>query len=347
MPNLKAIRKRIGSVKNTQKITRAMKMVAAARLSRAQLAITELRPYALKTLEVLSSVAARAGDEEVHPLLAQREAKKVLLVVLTSDRGLAGAFNASVNKMAFNTWKQLEAEGAEVSFAVIGRKGRDFLRRRGANIAHEFTGVFENLTSERAGEIGRVIVAEYTRGGEARLKAEEAMGRRIAPGGSISRDLGVDAAVPESIAAVDETAETFESVNEAVENAEPELDAAFLIYAEFKSAITQHVVCEPLLPITPLETEGDDEEAIDFIYEPNKRRLLDQILPMYVEVEVFRALLESVASEHGARMTAMDAATSNASDMIAKLTLQYNRARQAAITTELMEIIGGAEALKG
>src|SRR5690606_20064826 len=127
MANLKAIRKRIGSVKSTQKITRAMKMVAAARLARAQMAITELRPYAVKTLDVLSSVATRAGEEEVHPLLARREPKKVMLVVLSSDRGLAGAFNASINKAAYQRWKELEAEGADVSFAVIGRKGRDFL----------------------------------------------------------------------------------------------------------------------------------------------------------------------------------------------------------------------------
>ncbi len=294
MANLKAIRNRIGSVKNTQKITKAMKMVAAARLRRAQQAITELRPYAVKTMEVLSDVAARAGDEEVHPLLARREPKKVLLVVLTSDRGLAGAFNASINRAAYREWKELEARGVAVSFAVIGRKGRDFLRRRDAKIEFDFTGVFEHLTVEKAGEIGRAIVAEY-------------------------KDDG--------------------------------FDAVYLVYNEFKSAISQRVVIEPLVPIKPRE-EGDAEVAagsvnVDFIYEPSKRALLDRLLPMYIEIEVFRALLESVASEHGARMTAMDNATKNASEMIGRLTLVYNRARQAAITTELMEIIGGAEALKG
>lgn len=294
MANLKAIRSRIGSVKNTQKITKAMKMVAAARLRRAQQAITELRPYALKTMEVLSSVAARAGDEEVHPLLAHREPKKVLFVVLTSDRGLAGAFNASINKAAFRKWKELEAEGVAVSFAVIGRKGRDFFRRRDAKIEFDFTGVFEDLTVTKAGEIGRAIVAEYKEDGH---------------------------------------------------------DAVYLVYNEFKSAISQRVVVESLVPITPhVADEAKPVEGganVDFIYEPNKRALLDRLLPMYIEVEVFRALLESVASEHGARMTAMDNATKNASEMINRLTLVYNRARQAAITTELMEIIGGAEALKG
>ena len=290
MANLKIIKKRIGSVKSTQKITRAMKMVAAARLRKAQQQILELRPYALKTLDVLSGVAARAGeDEDVHPLLARRKPKHVKLVVLTSDRGLAGAFNSSINKTAFKFWKELEAEGSEVTFAVIGRKGRDFLKRRGANIDKEFTGVFEDLSVDRAGEIGRYIVDSYTR---------------------------------------------------------KDLDLCYLVYNEFKSAIAQDVVVEALLPITPQET-AEDETAVDFIYEPNKKGLLDRLLPMYVEIEVFRALLESVASEHGARMTAMEAATKNAKDMIAKLTLQYNRARQAAITTELMEIISGAEALKG
>ncbi len=287
--NLKAIRKRITSVKNTQKITRAMKMVAAARLRKAQQAIIELRPYAIKTLEVLSSVALRAGhDEELHPLLAQRPRKKVLIVALTSDRGLAGAFNANISKAAFRKWKELEGEGVEVSFAVIGKKARDYLRRRGAKIEFEFTGVFENLSVLKAGEIGRAIVAEYKTDG---------------------------------------------------------FDEVLLAYNEFKSAITQAVVLEPLLPIKPLETQS--ESVTDFIYEPDKPALLDRLLPMYVEVEIFRALLESVASEHGARMTAMDNATKNAAELVGRLTLVYNRARQAAITTELMEIIGGAEALKG
>ncbi len=290
MANLKDIRKRIGSVKNTQKITRAMKMVAAAKLRRAQQNILDLRPYAIKTMDVLSGVAARAGeDEEIHSLLARREPKNVMLVVLTSDRGLAGAFNASINKAAHKFWKELEGEGKTVTFSVIGRKGRDYLKRRSADIQKDFTGVFQDLSMDRAGEIGRYIVDAY--------------GRR-------------------------------------------DLDAVYVIYNEFKSAISQDVVVEQLLPITPMEVE-EDETAVDYIYEPDKQALLDVLLPMYVEIEVYRALLESVASEHGARMTAMDAATNNAKDMIDKLTLQFNRARQAAITKELMEIIGGAEALKG
>ena len=289
MASLKDIRKRIGSVKSTQKITRAMKLVAGARLRKAQENIERLRPYAQETLSVLSEVAARTGGEEdVHPMLARREPKRVMFVVLTSDRGLAGAFNSSICKAAFGRWKELEAQGAEVSFGIIGRKGREYFERRDADIRHEFTGVFENLTSDKAGEIGRYVVEEYT-------------GHN--------------------------------------------LDAVYLVYNEFKSAISQEIVFESLLPIVPIEL--DEDKVGDFIYEPNKIALLDTLLPMYAEVEVFRALLESVASEHGARMTAMDAATTNATDMIDKLTLKYNRARQAAITTELMEIIGGSEALKG
>jgi F-type H+-transporting ATPase subunit gamma len=212
-----------------------------------------------------------------------------MLVVLTSDRGLAGAFNANINKAAYRQWKELERAGSEVTFAVIGKKGRDYLRRRNAKIEKEFTGVFENLSVDKAGEIGRYIVDAYER---------------------------------------------------------HDLDAVHLVYNQFKSAISQNVTSEPLLPIQPMEVPAE-QTAVDYIYEPDKKALLDRLLPMYVEIEVYRALLESVASEHGARMTAMDAATNNAKELIKKLTLDFNRARQAAITKELMEIIGGAEALKG
>ncbi|RLB46229.1 MAG: ATP synthase F1 subunit gamma, partial [Deltaproteobacteria bacterium] len=197
MANLKDIRKRIGSVKNTQKITRAMKMVAAAKLRKAQQNMLDLRPYAIKTMDVLSGVAARAGeDEDIHPLLARRKAKHVMLVVLTSDRGLAGAFNANINKAAFKFWKELEADGKKVTFAVIGTKGRDYLKRRDADIQKDFSGVFQDLSMDRAGEIGRYIVDAYGR---------------------------------------------------------HDLDSVYLIYNEFKSAISQDLVIEPLLPITPME----------------------------------------------------------------------------------------------
>ena len=294
MATLKDIRTRIGTVKSTRKITRAMNLVATARLRKAQQQALELRPYATKTMDVLSLVAARAREddpEKQHPLLDVREPDHALIVVLTSDRGLAGAFNANICKAAYAKWKELEAEGVHVAFMVIGRKGREFFKRRGAEIRHDFTEVFENLTLERAGEIGRAIVREY-------IESDE------------------------------------------------ELDLVYLAYNEFKSRLTQEVVLEQILPIVPKDL-GEETSLIDYEYEPSKEALLDRLLPMYVEIELFRALLESVASEHAARANAMQAATDNATDMIDRLTLQYNRARQAAITTELMEIIGGAEALKG
>jgi F-type H+-transporting ATPase subunit gamma len=291
MPNLKAIRKRIATVKNTRKITRAMKLVAAARLRKAQENITRMRPYALQTIDMISALAARAGDdEELHPLLARREPNRVLFVVLTSDRGLAGAFNSQVNKAAHRAYTELRAENKTVEIAMVGRKGTDYFRRRSIPIAHSFSNMWEGLNYKKAYSIGDFIVHEYTKQG---------------------------------------------------------LDAAYLVYNEFKSAISQKVVVEKLLPIEPGHQQIAEGQAVDYIYEPDQRTILDTILPLYVNVEVYRALLESVASEYGARMTAMDNATNNAADMIKRLTLQANRARQAAITTELMEIIGGAEALKG
>ncbi len=291
MANLKAIRTRIASVKNTRKITRAMKLVAAARLRKAQENITRMRPYALATIDMITALAARAGeDEALHSLLARREPKNVMLVVLTSDRGLAGAFNSGISKAAFRKYQELVEAGMQVSVAVIGRKGGDYFRRRNVPITHTFSNVYETLSYKKASEIGDQIVIDY---------------------------------------------------------ASHELDAVYICYNEFKSAITQKIVIEQLLPIEPSGRDSIAANPVDFVYEPSQQAILSTILPLYVNVELYRALLESVASEHGARMTAMDNATNNAVDMIAALTLQANRARQAAITTELMEIIGGAEALKG
>lgn len=289
MPNLKAIRKRIVTTKNTWKITRAMKLVAAARLRRAQENILRLRPYALQTIDIISSLAAGV-DDEVHPLLARREPKRVLLVVLTSDRGLAGAFNSGISKAAFRHYGELTSQGREVTVATVGRKGHEFLRRRNVKITHTLGHVYNALSYDKAREIGEMIIKEYT---------------------------------------------------------EQNLDAVYLCYNEFKSAISQKIVVERILPIEPKKVEEGQAGTPDYTYEPDQKTLLDTLLPLYVNVEVYRALLESVASEHGARMTAMDNATNNAKDMLQSLTLQANRARQAAITTELMEIIGGAEALKG
>jgi F-type H+-transporting ATPase subunit gamma len=302
--NLKAIRKRIASVKSTQKITRAMKMVAGARLNRAQQRILAIRPYAVKSAEVLAAVAAHDEDDAVdavldeHPLLARRPEKNVLLLVISSDRGLCGAFNSNILRSAERSWREREAAGQRVQIAVIGRKGRDFFKRRKAPVWHVFAGIWERLDLEKSRSVARKVLTPFVQG---------------------------------------------------------EVDAIYLVYNEFKSAMSQRIVSEPLFPLSkppekkPAESEREIPEWLlhkEFLFEPNRGLLLERLVPMYVEISILRALLESMASELGARMTAMDSATKNASEMIEKLTLQYNRARQAAITTELMEIIGGAEALR-
>jgi F-type H+-transporting ATPase subunit gamma len=305
MASLKAIRKRISTTKSTQKITRAMKMVAGARLARAQSRILALRPYALKTQEILAALAAPQGDEDGaeaiekqvdHPFLADRPEQNVALLVLTGDRGLCGAFNTNINKAAERAWREHTAQGRAVQLFTVGRKGRDFLRRRQAPLADDFP-LSGELNLDKAKLISRSVVPRLVKG---------------------------------------------------------EIDSIYLVYNEFKSAMTQRVVVEQLLPLRRAEN-GDAAAGqhlaivgarIEYIFEPDKRTLLDRLVPMYVEISILRALLESTASELGARMTAMDSATKNAKEMIDSLTLAYNRARQAAITKELMEIIGGAEALK-
>ncbi len=304
MPSLKTIRKRIASTKATQKITRAMKMVAGARLTRAQQRILSLRPYAVKTSEVLASVArtitaqAEAHDESVHPLLVKRPEKRALFLVMSADRGLCGALNTNVNKLAERTWRERDAAGVAVSFATLGRKGREYLIRRRADVVQDFPRIYDGLGLDKARLVARWLVPRYERG---------------------------------------------------------EYDAVYVVYSEYKSAITQKVAMEKLLPLGDPVGPGaagiprPPSEVVapsDFLFEPSQRVLFERLLPMYVEVSIYRALLESSASFFGAQMTAMDAATRNAKEMISRLTLQYNRARQAAITKELMEIIGGAEALK-
>jgi len=297
MPSLKAIRKRITSTKSTQKITRAMKMVAGARLTRAQQRIVAMRPYAVKTSDVLQSVARTMGSgtaesqiEPAHPLLAARAEKKALYVVVSSDRGLCGGLNTNLNKMVEREWRDRQGVGVEVTFATLGRKGREYLGRRGATVTRDFAKPFDALDLGKARAIAGWLVPRFERG---------------------------------------------------------EVDAIYLVFNEFKSAMTQKATTIRLLPVAAdAAPAADGTGSADFLYEPDRRALLERLVPMYVEISVYRALLEAQASFFGAQMTAMDAATRNAKDMIARLTLQYNRARQAAITKELMEIIGGAEALK-
>lgn len=295
MANQKEIRKRIGTVKSTQKITRAMKMVAGARLHRAQARIAALRPFAQETARVLDKVVrAAARDEDIarHPFLAAREENRVLLLVVTSDRGLCGAFNSSILRRAEQLRADLQAQGKTVVLYTIGRKARDFFQRRQIEIQEQFSDVWENLGLPSARRVARSLLRPFFQG---------------------------------------------------------EVDSIYLVYNEFKSAMTQAVTVQRLLPVSADEgAKADLEEAgleKEYLYEPDRDTLLSVLVPVYIEVTVLRCLYESMASELGARMTAMDSATKNARDMISALTLKYNRARQAAITTELMEIIGGSEAL--
>ena len=293
MPSLKAIRKRIASVKNTRKITAAMKLVAGARLRRAQEAIIAARPYAQRMHEVVAELAARVGaqsGELAHPLLALRDEKRVAIIQLSSDRGLCGGFNSNLSRRTERFVFDNADRFSEVTLHIVGKKGREYFKRRKVKLGHEWPAPVSSAgAEERAREIAHVATTSFLAG---------------------------------------------------------DVDAVYLVYNEFKSAMSQRVAVEPLLPVVP--TKLDEAHGInDFKYEPSRDELLSHIIPLDIEVQIFRALLESIASEFGARMSAMDSATTNASDMIGRLTLDFNRARQAAITKELMEIVGGAEALKG
>jgi len=290
MANLKAIRKRIGSVKNTQKITRAMKMVAAARLRRAQESIVAARPYADELSRLVADLSAAVGDD-AHPLLTARPVKKCQVIVMTSDRGLAGSFNAALMRRAEQYLQNELGDGVEADLRVVGKKGRDYFRRLGASIL--------SFTDSPTGD-----------------NSEE-----------FARELGAGA------------------VNDYLEG---KTDAVHLVFNRFRAPGSQEVTIKQLLPVVGLAAAEEVAPApTEFIYEPSRAGILEHVLPLFVQNELHRAALESIASELGARMAAMDAATRNAGEMIAKLTLKYNRARQAAITTELLEIIAGAEALKG
>ncbi|MDT8440195.1 MAG: ATP synthase F1 subunit gamma [Desulfuromonadales bacterium] len=290
MASLKDIKKRIGSVKNTQQITKAMKMVSAAKLRRAQEAVVAARPYANKLDEVLASLALRV-EIDTHPLLAERGKGKALVVLVTGDRGLCGGFNTNIAKAAERFIRANKDGYQGYELLIIGRKGNDYLKRRdGMAIykVHEHLVGSGPVTYPTGALLGQEVIDLYRNGG---------------------------------------------------------YDAVFLIYNAFQSAMTQVQTVSQLLPIVPKQVE-EGAQVTDYLYEPGVAAVLNQILPKHIEIQLFRALLESAASEHGARMTAMDSASKNASEMIGKLTLQYNRARQAAITKELMEIISGAESIK-
>ena len=296
MPNLLDIRRRIKSVKNTQQITKAMKMVSAAKLKRAQDRVVNARPFANKMMEVLSQLAGRTDESFHHSLLDTRGDGRYLVVLITADKGLCGAFNTNLIKAAQAFIR--EHSGKRVEILAVGRKGRDFFRRRGSTLAGEYVG----LTGK-----GRVDLSEAI---------------------EVARDV----------------------IKRFTED--EEIDKAFIIYNEFRSVMQQRVVVEQLLPVSRAASNAEESAAagqpltlVDYIYEQPPAEIFSRLLPRLVETQVFRALLESVASEQGARMTAMDSASKNASELIDSLTLNMNRVRQAAITNEIIEVVSGAAAL--
>ena len=284
MPNTRDIRRRIKSVASTRQLTKAMKMVSAAKLRRAQERMIAARPYAHTMQALLSSLACRANPEQ-HPLLADHGDDRIEVVVMTADKGLCGSFNTNIIKRAQAFL--LEKGTKTKALHTVGKKGRDFFRRRGVPIAREYVDVFRKLEASQAGEIARDLIGRFV---------------------------------------------------------DRELDAIYLIYNEFKSVIQQRIVVAKLLPIERAELRPGDVTE-DYIYEPSAQALFDDLLPRYVEVQIFHAMLESAAAELGARMSAMDSATTNAGEMIESLTLYLNRVRQASITKEIIEVVSGAAAL--
>ncbi len=286
MATLKIIRKRITSIRNTQQITKAMKMVSAAKLRRAQEAALMARPYADKMNEILINLSARVS-RSAHPLLAIREEKRIQMVLVTSDRGLCGGYNANLVRAAEAFIRQHGA-GKEILLVLVGRKGADYYRRRRGETGERYLNFLSTPAEELAAVIAEKLITRFVDG---------------------------------------------------------ETDAVYLIYSHFRSALSQVPTVEKILPVALSETQ-EPEQLTEYLYEPGAEELLSSLLPKITEIKIQRALLEAAASEHGARMTAMDSATTNASKMMGSLTLQMNRARQASITRELMEIVGTAEALK-
>lgn len=286
MATLRDIKRRIGSVKSTQQITKAMKLVAAAKLRRAQERMLKARPYSGNLDEILGHVSAKV-DPGLHPLLSIHEPRHIALVVITGDRGLASSFNANVIRRAANEFQSAQQPGVQTSLICVGKKGYEHFQRRKYPILANYTGFFNYLDFAHAREIGTLIQEQYLT---------------------------------------------------------EKLDRIYLVYNEFKSVIQQNLTVQQLLPIVPRPPQ-DERYPTDFIFEPSPLKILDTLCPKYINITIWQALLESYAAELGARMAAMDAATENAKEIIMQLTLHYNKARQAAITKELLEIVGGAEAL--
>jgi F-type H+-transporting ATPase subunit gamma len=296
MASLRTIRRRITSVKNTQQITRAMKMIAAARLKKAQDNLMSSRPYSTKMKDTTESLVART-DTGTHPLLERREKRRAVLLVISSDRGLCGAFNANIFREAV---RFLKAQETETSLVLIGRKAQEFFKRREFSIKKEYKDIYNDFSFENAVEVGTDITGDYEKG---------------------------------------------------------EIDSVFMIYNYFESILSQNTTLSTLLPIGSEKKETDDDTtatesekesaSVDFICEPSQLEILNVLLPRFINTQIYRALLESMAGEYSARMTAMDAATENAAELIESLTLTYNKARQASITKELIEVVSGADAMQG
>ncbi|MBN8701441.1 MAG: ATP synthase F1 subunit gamma [Bacteroidetes bacterium] len=293
MPNLKEVRNRIVSVSSTQQITSAMKMVSAAKLKRAQDAIIKMRPYASKLREVLENLSAGL-DASDSAYSKQTEAKNVLLVVITSNRGLAGAFNANIIKKANQTIKY-QYKNAQVDVLCIGKKGFDFYKKTDRKFfADDYTGsnnsLFDKLNYNSVAPLAEAVMQAFLSG---------------------------------------------------------KYDKVDIVYNQFKNAAVQHASTEPFLPVSPNTTSSSKTKKMEYIFEPNKEEIIKDLIPLSLKTQFYKALLDSSASEHGARMTAMHKATDNAKDLIKQLKLTYNKARQANITKEILEIVGGAEALNG
>ena len=291
---LKEVRNRIKSVQSTQQITKAMKMVSAAKLRRAQDAIIQMRPYASKLQEMLSNIVSNTEGGTNMSLAEERQVKKVLMVVITSDRGLCGAYNANIQKMALATIKEKYAAqqaSGNLTIWAIGKKGAEFFQKRGYNVDVRFKDIFMKLSFEAVQQCAQAAVQAF---------------------------------------------------------AQKEFDAVEIVYSEFKNAATQRFIAEPFLPIPKNSAEkGKQAKKSDFIFEPEKDQLIAELMPKILNTQLYKAVLDCNASEHGARMTAMDKASENANELLKSLKISYNRARQAAITTELTEIVSGAAALQG
>ena len=288
MPNLKEIKSRITSVKSTIQITSAMKMVSAAKLKKAQDAIIQLRPYSNKLTEIMSSVSSASEDSSQNKYSEVREVNKILLVPITSNRGLCGGFNANIIKKTIEIEKELNSK-SELTILSIGKKSSEFFKKNKYNVHSTHDDVFQDVNYEDVSKIAELILKDF---------------------------------------------------------ANEKFDKVILVYNQFKNAATQIVMQEDFLPLNKTQSENS-QEAVDYIYEPGKDEILNELIPKSLKTQLFKAILDSNASEHGARMTAMHKATDNATELKNELTLSYNKARQAAITGEILEIVGGAEALNG